>query len=689
MGIRIGADVGGTFTDVVLQHDDGTFASSKVLTTHERPEEGILAAIDTVVSDHGVSLSDVEQVIHGTTLATNAVIERKGSRTAFVTTAGFRDVIQTRTESRFEQYDLNIVLPTALVERADRYVVPERIGAKGEILRPFDDVAANKVIDAIEAGGYESVAVGFMHSYRNPAHEQRFGQHLADRLPHVMVSLSSQVSPQMREFERFNTVCVNAYVQPLMASYVRRLETELVARGASCPLYLIHSGGGLVSVDTAVAYPVRLVESGPAGGAIFAAHLAARYGRQQVLSYDMGGTTAKIALIEKYNPHTATTFEVARTTRFKKGSGMPISIPVIEMIEIGAGGGSITEIDSLGQIQVGPRSAGSEPGPACYDRGGTEPTVTDANLLLGRLSPDTFGAKDIELSVSKAETAVHKVATQVDMEQGEVAVGIGEIIDENMTNAARVHAVENGKDLTGYSMVAFGGGAPLHASRLMDKLGLAEVFVPPDAGVGSAVGFLLAPFSYEAVRSLYTTVDGLDVDAANSLLYELTAEAEGFVRQGTDGDLVTERRASMRYRGQGWEIPVALPDGEFDNTSAGALGDAFTSAYREFFGRAIDGLTIEVVSWSVKVMSIVEPPQVVELLEPGQPIAPQSGRFMYDPASSQQVTASIVSRDVLSPGATVEGPAVIIEDQTSTVVGAHQTVVVQPDLSLRITRKSS
>ena len=689
MGLRIGADVGGTFTDVVLQTSDGAFVSTKVLTTHDRPEVGILAAIETVVSENGVSWGEVEQVIHGTTLATNAVIERKGSKTAFVTTKGFRDVIETRTESRFEQYDLNIVLPTPLVERADRYVVPERIGANGETLRAFDSDAARRVVDTIRAKGYESVAVGFMHSYRNPSHEQQMRELLADKLPGVAVSLSSEVSPQMREFERFNTVCVNAYVQPLVASYVRRLETELVARGAKCPLYLIHSGGGLVSVDTAVAFPVRLVESGPAGGAIFAAHLAARYGREQVLSYDMGGTTAKIALIERYTPHTTSTFEVARTTRFKKGSGMPISIPVIEMIEIGAGGGSIAEVDSLGQIQVGPRSAGSEPGPACYARGGHEPTVTDANLQLGRLDPATFGAKDIKLSPIKAQTAIETVANQIDLSVDDTAVGIGEIIDENMANAARVHAVENGKDLTGYSMVAFGGGAPLHASRLMDKLGLSEVFVPPDAGVGSAVGFLLAPFSYEAVRSLYTTVEDLHIEAVNTLLDELMAEAEGFVRRGTDAKLVTERRASMRYRGQGWEIPVELPDGVFDESSSATLAGLFTDAYRQFFGRAIDQLTVEVVSWSVKVMSVVEPPEVIELVEPVKPVEIQTSRPMFDPAISQRVSARIVDRNGLQTGHTVNGPAVIIEDQTSTVVASHQAAVVQADHSLRITRKLS
>ena len=349
-GIRIGADVGGTFTDVVIELADGSFESTKVLTTHGGPEVAILDGIERIAYLHDVNMADVEQIIHGTTLATNALIERRGAKTALVTTEGFRDVIETRTEGRFEQYDLNIVLPTPLIERKDRFTVPERLNARGEELLAFDEAAASRVIDSIVAGGYEAVAVGFMHSYRNAMIEQRFRDMLLERLPDISVSISAEVSPQMREFERFNTVCANAYVQPLMASYLFKLAEELRERGATCPLYLIHSGGGLVSVETAAAFPVRLVESGPAGGAIFAADLAARYGRDRVLSYDMGGTTAKIAVIEDYTPQTAKTFEVARTTRFKKGSGMPISIPVIEMIEIGAGGGSIASVDSLGQI---------------------------------------------------------------------------------------------------------------------------------------------------------------------------------------------------------------------------------------------------------------------------------------------------------------------------------------------------
>ena len=491
-GFRIGADVGGTFTDVVLERPDGTYTSTKVLTTSEAPDRGILDGLVQLASDEHLDLADVEQFIHGTTLATNALIERRGASTAFVTTDGFRDVIETRTESRFEQYDLNIVLPTPLIERKDRYTVAERRNARGEVLVPLDDDDVRALVSTIADRGYESVAIGFIHSYVDGSNERRVRELLLDALPDVSVSISSEVSPQIREYERFNTVCANAYVQPLMASYLMRLRDQLKARGVACPLYLVHSGGGLMSVESAAAFPVRLVESGPAGGAIFAADIAARYGRDRVLSFDMGGTTAKISLIDDYRPQTAKTFEVDRTARFKKGSGMPISIPVIDMIEIGAGGGSIASVDALDQIRIGPQSAGSEPGPAAYSLGGLDATVTDANLQLGRLHPDTFGAKDIDLSPALATAALMRsVGDRLGMDAGTAAVGVAEVVDENMANAARAHTVENGKDLGGYTMIAFGGGAPLHAARLLDKLGLDELIVPSGAGVGSAIGFLV------------------------------------------------------------------------------------------------------------------------------------------------------------------------------------------------------
>ena len=689
--IRIGADVGGTFTDVVLQRPDGTYASTKVLTTHDAPEQAILDGVAKLAEAEGVDLASgvVGQFIHGTTLATNALIERRGAKTALVTTHGFRDVIETRTESRFEQYDLNIVLPTPLIERKDRFTVTERRGAHGNVLVEFDEAGARELIEQLASAEYESVAVGFIHSYVDGTNERRFRDLLQERLPDISVSISCEVSPQMREYERFNTVCANAYVQPLMASYLVRLRDQLRARGISCPLYLVHSGGGLMSVESAAEFPVRLVESGPAGGAIFAADIAARYGRDRVLSFDMGGTTAKISLIDDFRPATAKSFEVDRTARFKKGSGMPISIPVIDMIEIGAGGGSIASVDSLDQIRIGPHSAGSEPGPAAYSLGGLDATVTDANLQLGRLHPDTFGATDIDLSPQfAADALVRSVGERLGLDADTAAVGVAEVVDENMANAARAHAVENGKDMGGYTMIAFGGGAPLHAARLMDKLGLDELIVPPGAGVGSAIGFLVAPFSYEAVRSFYTSTSDFDVAGSNAVLDSLTEEAMAFVRQGTDAEVTVERQVSMRYAGQGWEIPVTLDaESTFDDFAAELLSSKFTKAYEGFFGRAIDDLAIETVSWSVRVSSIVPTPTRIELsTASSSTVEAQSMRRAYDAVSGERVETAVLSRDDLTPGAAIMGPAIIAEEQTTTILGSHHVCTMQVDGTLLVTR---
>ncbi|MFK8022595.1 MAG: hydantoinase/oxoprolinase family protein [Ilumatobacter sp.] len=688
--VRIGADVGGTFTDVVIERADGTYASTKVLTTHDAPERAILAGVEQLASVEGVDLAadSVGQFVHGTTLATNALIERRGAKTALVTTEGFRDVIETRTESRFEQYDLDIVLPTPLIERKHRYTVIERRDARGGVLIPLDEGRTRELVGHLATEGYESVAIGLLHSYVDGSNERRVRELVFEQMPEASVSISCEVSPQMREYERFNTVCANAYVQPLMASYLVRLRDQLQQRGVTCPIHLVHSGGGLMSVERAAAFPVRLVESGPAGGAIFAADLAARYGRDRVLSFDMGGTTAKISMIDDHRPGTATTFEVDRTARFKKGSGMPISIPVIDMIEIGAGGGSIASVDALDQIRIGPHSAGSEPGPAAYSLGGLDATVTDANLELGRLHPDTFGASDIDLSPELAAAAlVRSVGMRLGLDAEASAIGVAEVVDENMANAARAHAVENGKDLAGYTMIAFGGGAPLHAARLMDKLALDEMIVPPGAGVGSAIGFLVAPFSYEAVRSFYTSTTAFDVDGSNAVLDALTEEAMSFVRAGTDAEVTIERQVSMRYHGQGWEIPVRLDaDAAFDDFAAELLSTRFTKAYEEFFGRAIDDLAIEPVSWSVRVSSIVPPRQRVDLSTQASAFDGSASRIAYDAVSADHVETVVLSRDDLTPGVAVSGPAIVAESQTTTVIASHHTCTMQSDGSLLVTR---
>ena len=689
MTIRLGADIGGTFTDIALEVGSAMH-STKILTNYTAPEQAILDGIDIVLAEAGLGYADLEIVIHGTTLATNALIERRGAKTAFVTTEGFRDVIEMRTESRFDQYDLNLTLPTPLVPREARFTVKGRIGAQGQELAALDEAALEALADRIATGGYGAVAIGFIHAYLNPAHERRAREIIAAKVD-LPISISSEVSPQMREFERFNTVCANAYVRPQMASYLDRLQIRLKEKGATCPVFMIHSGGGLVSVDTAAEFPVRLVESGPAGGAIFAADVARRFGLEKVVSYDMGGTTAKICLIEDYAPKTARTFEVARTTRFAKGSGMPISIPVIEMIEIGAGGGSIAWVDAMGRIQTGPESAGSEPGPACYQRGGQRPAITDADLVLGKLDPDNFAGGAIKLSVAASEAAITRdVGSRLSLGTEAAAFGISEVVDENMANAARVHAVENGKNISDNMMVAFGGAAPLHAARLCEKLGIDRCLVPAGAGVGSAIGFLRAPFGYESLASRIIGLSSFDAAAINKLIADLKATAERFVRQGTQGQILAEITAFMRYRGQGWEIPVPLPDRPFADADVALVREGFLSAYARFFGRAIDGLSgleIEIVTISVKAADQRPVPEPATLTFGSHSVAAQEFRDVFDPSSARALKTGIVPRETLAPGDRVAGPAVVVERETSTVVTAPFDVVMQPDGSLLMLRK--
>ncbi|MGO4624940.1 hydantoinase/oxoprolinase family protein [Ensifer sp. 2YAB10] len=688
--IRVGVDIGGTFTDVAMEVGT-TLHSIKVLTDYSYPENAIVRGIRQVAEVAGVELSEIDTVIHGTTLATNALIERRGARTAFITTKGFRDVIEMRTESRFEQYDLDIVLPAPLVPRDERFVVDERIGADGGVLKPLDLGEVDALCDRTIAAGYESVAIGFIHSYLNGAHEKVVRDRLLARKADLSVSISCEVSPQMREFQRFNTVCANAFVKPLMASYLNRLVGRLSEAGMRSPVVMIHSGGGIISVESAIEFPVRLLESGPAGGAIFAAHIASSYGLDQVLSYDMGGTTAKICLIENQTPKTSKTFEVARTWRFKKGSGMPISIPVIEMVEIGAGGGSIATVDSMRQIRVGPHSAGSEPGPACYGRGGKSPTVTDADLILGRLDADEFAGGAMKLDATASDRAMHAdIASKLDTDIATAAYGLSEVVDENMSNAARMHAVENGKELSEFTMIAFGGAAPIHAARLCEKLGMADLLIPPGAGVGSAIGFLRAPFGFESVRSAYSRLSRFDAAAINQTISELVAEATSFVRSGApDADPNLECTAYMRYVGQGWEVPITIDVRDYADCDGDLFRTLFDAQYEHFFGRVIDGLDVEIVSWSLRATSKVTPPARISKVGKAGNARVRGTREIFDVQEGRFQQASVVSRSDMKPGDWVTGPAVITERETSTIITASREVIMQADGCLLVRVKQS
>jgi len=499
--IRIASDIGGTFTDVVLDLD-GVLHTAKVLTTPGAPEQGLLHGVDQVLRLAGVAPGAVDQMIHGTTLATNALIERKGARTVQIVTAGFRDVLEMAHENRFDQYDLSMDRAPPLVERALRWEVAERIAADGRVLREFDEVGAADLIGRLISEGVESVAISFLHAYANPAHERRLAERIRAAAPEIFITLSSEVSPEIREYERFATACANAYVQPLMSRYLAALSAELTARGFACPLFLVTSGGDLTDLATAMAYPVRLVESGPAGGAVLAAQIARAQGLDEVLAFDMGGTTAKLCLIDQGKPQMTRSFEVGRMHENMKGSGFPVRIPAIDLVEIGSGGGSVARVDPLGRLLVGPRSAGAVPGPACYGRGGQAPTVTDADLLLGRIDPGAFsGGVGLDLAAAK-RAMTRDVAAPLGLSTTMAAFAVAEIVDENMASAARVHAIESGRALSHRALIAFGGAAPLHAASLAYKLGIPHVLIPAHAGVGSAVGFLAANLPGFAVPRL-------------------------------------------------------------------------------------------------------------------------------------------------------------------------------------------
>ena len=685
-GPRIAADIGGTFTDIVLESGDRLF-TTKVLTTPPAPEEGAVVGIGTILESGGVAAGDVSLILHGTTLAANAILERKGAVTALITTEGFRDVLEIGYESRYDQYDLMIDKPTPLVPRPRRLTVPERIDVQGRVLVPLDEDAVRDRAATLRSRNVDSVAVGFLHSYANPAHERRVRDILQEELPNVPVSLSCEVCPEVREYERFTTTTVNAYIRPLMEGYLDRLERRLGEMGFSCPILLMTSSGGLTAVETAMRFPVHLIESGPAGGAILAAHVAAELGLDKVISFDMGGTTAKMCLIEGQTPQSAREFEVDRAAHFIKGSGLPLRLPVIEMLEIGAGGGSIARIDEIGKIVVGPESAGADPGPAAYGRGGARPTVTDAEIVLGRIDPVGFAGGQVTLEPKLAASVIARgIGQPLGVTTDLAAYSVCEMVDETMANAARVHAFDRGKVATEHAVIAFGGAAPLHVGRLARKLGVRRIVVPRDAGVGSAIGLLCAPVAYAVVRSRNMRLGDFDPGRANADLDEMEAEARAVVESAAPKDAFEARRgAYMRYLGQGHEIYVPLPRRRLTANDGATIRVAYERAYTRLFSRVIEDGEIEVLTWVVSLS---------EMREPGQPLATPrrrpapaatSFREIVDPGDAATIRVPVFRRGDLAPGAVVDGPGLIVEDQTSTLIpegftasiSAHGHIVIE------------
>ena len=671
--LKLAADIGGTFTDIVLEQGTKRW-SGKVLTTTQAPELGVLEGIKLILADSGKSAQDISVFIHGTTLATNALIERKGAKTAFITTEGFRDVIEQGYEKRFDHYDLMIESAKPLVDRHLRLTIAERLAVKGDVLIELDESKIPELAKTIREENVGAVAIGLLHAYAHPKHEQRIAEMIKPLLPaHVTICLSSEVAPEIREYERFSTTVANAYVRPLMAGYLTRLQTALGQMGLNAPLYLMMSGGGLTTLETASRFPVRLVESGPAGGAILASRIAQSCKLPEVLSFDMGGTTAKICLLSNAEPARAHRFEIARAYKDMKGSGIPVRIPVIEMVEIGAGGGSIARVDKLGRLIVGPDSAGSNPGPVCYGRGGTMPTVTDANVNLGKIDPEFFAGGKVKLDEAASAAAFKShIGDKLNLKDFWPAVGVAEIVEENMANAARVHAIERGKDIAKCTMVAFGGGAPLHACRLAEKVGVTKIIVPSGAGVGSAIGFLQAPVAYEITKSAAINLDNFDPAHVNALIKQMTRDAEAVVKPALKNEkpFITII-ADCRYVGQGHEIQVAIPVRTLTKADGAKMKAMFEKTYASIYGLTIPNQQAEAITWSLTCSSRVGKPAPAKSTPKRSASKPLRTRRVYDAALGKLTNAPVYWRFDLKPGMALKGPAIIAEHETSTIVGAN------------------
>ncbi|MED5226164.1 MAG: hydantoinase/oxoprolinase family protein [Pseudomonadota bacterium] len=672
MTVSLAIDIGGTFTDAVLELGKQRFAA-KVLTTKDRPEEGFLAAAAKVIRIANLQPNDVDLVIHGTTLATNAIIERTGAKTALIATDGFTDSLEIAYEHRFEQSDLFMERPKPLVPRHLRLGIKERIASDGSVLIPLDENSVKEAVMKCKEEKVEAIAIGFLHCYANDQHEKLAQSIAQSLLPDIPISLSSQVSPEIREYDRLSTTVANAYILPLMQTYLKNLGESLKSTGYSAPLLMMMSSGGMTTLETAQNLPIRLVESGPAGGAILSRIISAECGLKEVLSFDMGGTTAKICYIDDYNPQYSREFEVAREYRFLKGSGFPLRIPVIDMVEIGAGGGSIATVDQLSRIRVGPESAGSNPGPASYNKGGDKVTVTDADLIMGRINPADFANGEVELNIGLAAHALKAdIAIPLKLTTEAGASGISQIVDENMANAASVHAIELGKRLDSRVMIAFGGAAPLHACQLAETLNIKKIIIPSGAGVGSAIGFLKADIAYEVARSFYMDLRSFEPDTINNLFETMRSEAEDVVKRGTDTEQLTEKRtAFMRYRGQGHEIPVPITDLFLTSANKEVLVDTFEAEYERLFGRIIPNLTAEVMTWSLTLSTNRKLKESISTFKRTNKPKPTSKRRVFSVSLNKYQEIPTYQREFLAPGNWMPGPNLITENGTSTYVSEN------------------
>src|SRR5713226_46513 len=661
---RVGIDIGGTFTDLLMVGEDGHAVIGKTLTTPGDPSLAVESALNQALRDAAVESREIRTLVHGTTLVTNAIIERKGAPTALLTTIGFRDALEIGREHRYELYDLNLELPKPLIPRYLRFDVPERIAADGSILQPLDEAFVHRLATELRDKGIKAIAVCYLNSFRNPAHARRTAEIIAQVSAQIRVSLSSEVVAEIREFQRTSTTVANVYVQEIVAGYLGELQRRVERIGLNGSLFVMLSNGGIATADTAARFPVRLLESGPAAGALAAARLGVRSGFSDLLSFDMGGTTAKLCAVEGGEPLKAHEFEVDRLYRFRRGSGLPVKIPVIDMIEIGAGGGSIARVDALGLLKVGPESAGADPGPACYGRGGEEPTVTDADLILGYLNPGYFLGGKMRLDVEAARRALSRLAEPLGLTIERVAWGIHRVVNENMANAARTHLGERGKDPRRMPLFAFGGVGPVHGYRVAEILHLPALISPIGAGVGSTFGLLAAPLAFDFVRSAYSRLDNLDWNFVNGLLQEMAREGRAVLEKSglSDSEISYEYSADVRYVGQGHEVSVPLPNGVLGERHLPQVTAAFERIYQALYGRKGPDVPLEVINWRV-VTSGPRPAADFHLPQAdfARKSAIKNSRMAYFPEQGRYGETPVYDRYSLKPGESFSGPAIVEE----------------------------
>lgn len=692
----VGIDIGGTFTDFVLTGPAGRVEIHKRLTTPERPAEGAVAGLRELLQRADVPLAAVTRIVHGTTLVTNAIIERKGAQTGLLTTRGFRDLLEMGFEQRYDIYDLFLRFPAPIVPRHLRREVHERIDRNGDVVLPVDVDQAVEQASALVADGCEAIAISFLHAYRNPDHEARVAAAVRTAHPAVAVSVSHEVVPEIREYERTNTTACNAYVQPKMARYLKDLEGALRSDGFVGTLLLMQSSGGSATVDMAARFPIRFLESGPAGGALVTAFVGRQIGLDDVVAFDMGGTTAKAALIRDGRPDVAPMMEAGRVHRFKSGSGLPIKAPVVDMIEIGAGGGSIARVDRMGLLKIGPDSAGADPGPACYGQGGTLPTVTDACVLLGYFDPDYFLGGTMTLDLDAARTAFDVLAGDLGTSRDDAIWGVHVLVSENMAQAARVHLIEQGEDPRRFALMAFGGAGPAHAARVARILGAREVIVPQMSGVASALGFQVAPVSFEITRSLPMSVPDADWSIVEEAFRALHDDALPLLAQAgiAADDVRTERVADMRFAGQFHDLSIPIPDGPLDEVTGRALTERFARAYEARYHAVLDDYVPMVLDWRLR---LVGPEPRVELRGQATPAAGtdaaaggasvpalKGARTIYLPEAGGWTDAPVYDRYRLTQADRIVGPAIVEERESTTVVGVGDVMTVDAMGNLRI-----